>query len=166
MKGEKGFRFRGKLFLLLVVAAYMVFFMVNAAEAYQALLRGGLLLVRLIPVFTTVIFMIALVNYFLRPAQIVRWLGRESGRKGWLLSLLAGVVSHGPVYAWYPMIENLRRHGGRDGLLVVFFYSRCIKVPLLPLMVDYFGMTFTAVLTFYTLVGSLAQGWLMDRLES
>ncbi|MFP7754767.1 permease [Thermodesulfobacteriota bacterium B35] len=157
--------FRGRLFLLLVVLAYGVLFRHYASAALLALRRGGLLLFRLLPVFAAVILLIALVNWLLRPQQIVRWLGRESGVRGWLLALLAGVISHGPMYAWYPMISDLRERGGRDGLVVVFLFARCIKVPLLPLMVDSFGLRFTLVLGLYILAGSLVQGWLMERLQ-
>jgi hypothetical protein len=47
----------------------------------------------------------------------------------------------------YPLLEDLRGHGMRDGLIVVFFASRTIKIPLLPIMIDYFGWVFTLVLT-------------------
>ncbi|HEB50044.1 MAG TPA: permease [Desulfobulbus sp.] len=168
MKTEKGRQssvFRGRLFLLLVVLAYLVLAWYNAPAAFHALRRGGLLLLRLLPVFAVVIGLIATVNYFLRPALIVRWLGRESGLRGWLLALLAGVISHGPMYAWYPMVRDLRSHGGRDGLVVVFLFARCIKVPLLPIMVDSFGLRFTLVLSGYILAGALVQGWLMERIQ-
>ncbi len=162
---EQPFAFRGRPFLLLVVLAYVVLAWHDAPVALVALRRGGLLLLRLLPVFAVVICLIAVVNYFLRPARIVRWLGRESGLRGWLLALLAGVISHGPMYAWYPMVQDLRRHGGRDGLVVVFLFARCIKVPLLPVMVDTLGLRFTLVLSLYILAGSLLQGWLMERLQ-
>jgi hypothetical protein len=53
----------------------------------------------------------------------------------------------------------------RDGLIVVFFFSRAIKIPLLPMMIDYFGWAFTLVLSFYILVGALIQGWMLELLE-
>jgi uncharacterized membrane protein YraQ (UPF0718 family) len=84
---------------------------------------------------------------------------------GWFWALAAGIISHGPMYAWYPMLEDLRGHGMRDGLIVVFFASRTIKIPLLPMMVDYFGWPFTLVLSCYILVGSLLQGWLLEFFE-
>jgi len=33
------------------------------------------------------------------------------------------------------------------------------------LMVDYFGLTFTIVLTFYIVIASLIQGWLIEVFE-
>ena len=93
------------------------------------------------------------------------YLGRESGVKGWLWVLIAGVISHGPMYIWYPLLEDLRSQGMKDAFIVVFFASRTIKIPLLPLMIDYFGLTFTLVLSFYLLVGALIQGLIMEILQ-
>jgi len=76
------------------------------------------------------------------------------------------VISHGPMYAWYPLLEDLRRHGMRDGLIVVFFASRTIKIPLLPVMIDYFGWTFTLVISLYILISALVQGLFLEMLEN
>lgn len=159
MKEQKQpFTLRGKYFFLAVVCIYLIMFVWDFSSARVALYNGLHSLVKIVPIFVVVIVCTAAINAALRPRQIVKHLGRESGYKGWCLALLAGVISHGPMYAWYPMIEELRRHGMRDRLIVTFFYSRAIKLPLLPLMVDYFGLLFTCILSFYILIGALLQG--------
>ncbi len=154
--------FRGKYLLLTVGLCYAILLFVNQATALSALLKSSQVLLKILPIIAVVILFTALLNYFLQPKQVARHLGHESGARAWLWSLLAGLISHGPMYAWYPMLEDLRRHGMRDGLIVVFFYSRAIKIPLLPMMVDYFGWGFTLVLSFYILTGALIQGWLLE----
>ena len=161
-KQDKAVNFRGKYLLLTVCLVYAVLLFVNNEAALAALQKSALVLLKILPIIAVVIVFTALINYFLQPRQIARHLGRESGFRAWLWALGAGVISHGPMYAWYPMLEDLRRHGMRDGLIVVFFYSRAIKIPLLPMMVDYFGWGFTLVLSFYILTGALIQGWLLE----
>ena len=163
--GRKKFRFRGLRFLPAVILLYVVLFAVGSPTALSALQRSGLVLLKILPVIAAVICFTAVINYFLKPGQIARHLGRESGPLGWLWALAAGIISHGPMYAWYPMLEDLRGHGMRDGLIVVFFASRTIKIPLLPMMIDYFGWPFTLVLSLYILTGSLLQGWLLEFFE-
>lgn len=159
MKKEKQrFSFRGKYFLLAVVCIYGILLVWDFSSAQVALNNGMQALFKIVPILIVVIVSTAALNALLRPRQIVKHLGKESGYKGWCLALLAGVISHGPMYAWYPMIEELRHHGMRDRLIVTFFYSRAIKLPLLPLMVDYFGLLFTCILSFYILIGALLQG--------
>ena len=154
--------FRGKYFFLAVTFCYGVLFFVNNETALSALIKSSVVLLKILPIIAVVILFTALLNYYLQPRQVARHLGRESGARAWLWALAAGVISHGPMYAWYPLLEDLRSHGMRDGLIVVFFYSRAIKIPLLPMMIDYFGWSFTLVLSFYILAGALIQGWLLE----
>jgi hypothetical protein len=62
------------------------------------------------------------------------------------------------------MLSEIRKQGARDGLIMAFFYTRSIKVPWLPLMVSYFGLLFTVLLTFYVIVGAWLQGYIVNRL--
>lgn len=166
MKGkEKQFAFRGSYFLFLVLAAYLGLYIFNSKTALLALEKSASVLIKVLPVFAVVMIFTALLNYALQPKTIVKHLGEESGAKGWLVALLAGVISHGPMYVWYPMIDDLRNHGLRDGLITVFFYARAIKLPLLPLMIDYFGLAFTLILSLYILIGALLQGWILELLK-
>ena len=159
---EKPFVFRGKIFFVLVLIGYGVLAFYNNGSALTALQKSGMVLLKIIPILAVVILMTATINYFLQPKQIVKHLGKESGAKGWLAMLVAGVISHGPMYAWYPLVDDLRRHGMRDGLIVVFFYARAIKIPLLPMMIDYFGLPFTLILSCYILLGAIIQGLIME----
>ncbi len=161
-KQDKPFAFRGLYLLLFVVVAYGILFWVNSDAAQLAMQKSSRILLKILPIITFVIFCTTLLNFFLQPKKITRHLGKDSGIKGWLWALAGGVISHGPMYAWYPLIEDLRHHGMRDGLIVVFFASRTIKIPLLPIMIDYFGLTFTLVLSFYVLIGALLQGLLLE----
>jgi len=104
------------------------------------------------------------VQFFHHPGVLAKHLGHKSGMRGWFIALTAGILSHGPMYAWYSMIEDLRRHGMRDGLIAAFFYARAIKLPLLPLMVAYFGLDFTVILSCLTILAAWGQGVAIDRL--
>ncbi len=159
---KKPFSFRGQYLLLAVALCYAVLFFVNSQYALLALQKSGRVLFKILPIFIFVILFTSLLNYFLQAKKITRHLGKDSGIKGWLWALTAGIISHGPMYAWYPLIEDLRSHGMKDNLIVVFFASRTIKIPLLPMTVDYFGLTFTIILSFYILLGAIIQGVLLE----
>ncbi|HID70519.1 MAG TPA: permease [Desulfobacterales bacterium] len=165
-KQEKPLTFRGKYLLLTVLLFYGLLFLLDRQSALLALQKSGAVLIKIIPIFIVVILFTSILNYFIKPKQIARHLGHESGIKGWLWALAAGVISHGPMYAWYSLIEDLRGHGMKDEFIVVFFASRAIKIPLLPFMIDYFGLTFTVVLSFYMLLGALIQGMCMQIIQS
>ncbi|WP_456393553.1 permease [Nitratifractor sp.] len=157
-------RWRGRKFLTIVILLYFVLFLADPQAVEAALLKTAKALAQIAPILLIVVFFTALLNRHLRPQALAKHLGHESGLRGWLIALSAGILSHGPMYAWYPMIEDLKKHGLRDGLVVTFFYARSIKIPLLPLMVAYFGLGFTVLLGLYTVVASLLQGLILDRL--
>ena len=164
-KQDQPFSFRGKYLLLAVMIFYGILFFFDTQTAQLALQKTITTLIKILPILIVVILFTALLNYFFKPRQIVTHLGRDSGIKGWLWALMAGILSHGPMYVWYSLLEDLRTHGMRDGLIVVFFASRAIKIPLLPMMIDYFGWAFTLILSFYILIGALIQGWILEILE-
>jgi uncharacterized membrane protein YraQ (UPF0718 family) len=163
---DTAFRLRGKNFFWIIFGLYGLLFCINSNSAFMALQKSGTILTKILPILGMVILFTALLNYFLKPKQIAAHLGHESGGKGWLWALTAGVISHGPMYVWYPLLEDLREHGMKDELVVVFFASRAIKIPLLPMMIDYFGVAFTIILTCYMLIGALLQGGCLQFLEN
>ena len=56
----------------------------------------------------------------------------------------------------------MREKGMKTGLAAAFLYNRAVKVPLLPLMVFYFGVAFTVVLTVYMIIFSVVVGYLTE----
>jgi uncharacterized membrane protein YraQ (UPF0718 family) len=159
---KKEFRFMGLRLLGFVVLLYLGLWLAGSTGVVPALRRAGHILATLAPILAVVVLLSAGINYWLNPKALAKHLGEESGLRGWLIALGAGILSHGPMYAWYPLIEDLRRHGVRDGLVAAFFYARAIKLPLLPMMVAYFGLDFTVVLTLLTLAAAWLQGLGMD----
>ena len=162
---DKPFVFRGKYLLVIVLIIYGLFFVGNNQAAQLALQKSGNIFMKILPILLVVILLTSLFNFLLPPQQVAKYLGRDSGGKGWFWVLIAGVISHGPMYIWYPLLEDLRSQGMKDAFIVVFFASRTIKIPLLPMMIDYFGLTFTLILSFYLLVGAVIQGLILEILQ-
>ncbi|MBU1669191.1 permease [bacterium] len=162
---KKGLEFKGLKFLYIVIIAYIVLFFIEQKNALLSLQKALDIFYQLLPIFLFIILIMTLINYFLRPKQIIKHFGKESGAKGVIYALLAGIISHGPMYAWYGMIQELREQGAKDSLLITFFYARAIKIPMLPFMLGIFGLAFTLILSFYILLFAVIQGVVMDWLE-
>lgn len=154
----------GLYFLAIMVIAYIILFVLNSPKVGQALKISAKLIVQIIPVLIFVVVIIALLDYFLKPQKIKKVLGKESGMKGWIIAITFGIISHGSVYAWYPLLKELKTHGMRDGLIAAFIYNRAIKIPFIPLMIYYFGLKFFIVITMYMIVTSVIEGWLIEKI--
>ncbi len=156
-------QFKGLMFLYVIIFLYIIILLVDNTQAILALSEAAKILYKLIPIFIFIILVTALVNYFLKPKLIVKHLGEDSGVKGILYAIIAGIVSHGPMYAWYGMISELREHGLKDELLIIFFYSRAIKIPMLPFMIGIFGISFTIIISIYIVIFAIIQGKIVNK---
>jgi len=147
-----------------VFAIYGILFAIKPDKASMALRSSGSIFLNLIvPLCFVLILMLAL-NLFLKPAHIARFLGRGAGIKGIILSTTAGIVSMGPIYAWYPMLRELREKGAGSSMIAIFLGNRAVKPFLLPIMISYFGLTYVLILTVFTILGSLAVGYSVGAL--
>jgi uncharacterized membrane protein YraQ (UPF0718 family) len=162
---ESSRKYYGIYFLACVLFLYLLVFLFEPANAHRAIKVSGDLLVHIVPVLVVILFFMAAVNYFANPKAVSKYVGKGSGIKGWLLAISTGILSHGPVYVWYPMLKDLRDQGMRKSLIAVFLYNRAIKIPLLPLMVYYFGVTFVVVLLLYMILASVIEGAIFEVIE-
>ena len=154
----------GNIFLLIVMCLYALAFMVNAELALNALAFSTNLFHQLLPVLLLVFVLIFVSNLLVKPDWIRANMGRDSGLRGWSLAIVGGILSVGPIYAWYALLRDLRTKGMRTALIAVFLYNRGIKLPLLPLMIHYFGLAYTLVLATYMTLFSLLNGILVEKI--
>jgi uncharacterized membrane protein YraQ (UPF0718 family) len=112
-----------------VALLYLFTFIMNDKAGEEALSAAWEIVKMIAPVLLVVFFLMALLNTFIDPKKIAKYLGEESGARGWIIALVGGVLSHGSAYIWYPILSDLRKHGARDGLVIAFFYTRSIKLP-------------------------------------
>jgi len=121
-------------------------------------------LLRIIPILIIVFLMLFASNLFISTRWIAKYLGEDSRFKGWLIAVIGGIISSGPIYMWYPLLSDLKEKGTRNSFLVAFLYNRAVKIPLLPLMIFYFNWPFVLILTFYMIIFSIINGIVVDNI--
>ncbi len=152
------------VFLGSVVFGYLLTFIFDFAKAKKGFLFSLGIFYKLIPVMVLVFILLWLINQFVSPNSVLKHLGEQSGIKGWLFALLGGIISTGPIYMWYPLLKNLKEKGMKNSLIAVFLYNRAVKVPMIPLMVHYFGLKLVVVLTFWMLCASIFVGLIVEKI--
>jgi uncharacterized membrane protein YraQ (UPF0718 family) len=151
---------RQTLFPLAVLGLYLVLWCVAPEKTVMAVQKSmGIFSHILGPLLLVFLFMIGL-NLFLKPANIARFLGKEKILKMEMLAVVAGIISAGPIYAWYPILKDLREKGVKHSLLAVFLVNRAIKPFLLPVMISIFGWLYAVILTMFIIAGSLLVGFI------
>lgn len=143
------------VFLLGVAGVYLILFVTALDPTLDALQMSGRVLVQAaFPILLAFVLMF-LLNRFVTPAHVARHLGNGTGVKGVLMSALAGVISMGPVFAWYPFLKTLKEKGTSDFHLANFLAHRAVKPVLLPLMITYFGWRFSLMFAALSILGAL-----------
>jgi uncharacterized membrane protein YraQ (UPF0718 family) len=157
--GNKPIFNRMFLFPIAVLVVYAILFLVSPDKAGQAIKSSGnVFLGMLIPLGLVFVIML-LINLFLKPAAVAKFLGKGSGIKGVVLSVVAGIISTGPIYAWYPLLKDLREKGAGESSIAIFLYNRAVKPFLLPVMIGYFGWIYVVILTIIVVVASVIVGF-------
>ena len=145
-------------FFALVLLIYGGLYIVSPRKTAEALKNCGHFASQIaIPLGLVFVFML-FINLFLSPSQIMNFLGRKAGFKGLFLSAIAGIISVGPIFAWYPLLKNLRDKGASSTILATFLCNRSVKPFLLPIMVSFFGWKYVLILTFFSVLGAMTVG--------
>ena len=152
-------------FLSAVFLTYIVLIILKTEVAFKALETSKNIFLKILPALGIIFAVMILVNYFLDKKTIKKYLGVSSGPKRWLIAIVSGVISTGPIYAWYPLLNDLRKKGLDYGFIATFLYNRAVKIPLLPLLIYYFSPLFTGVLLGVMIVVSVLQGLFFVQLE-
>jgi uncharacterized membrane protein YraQ (UPF0718 family) len=149
------------VFSLSVLGLYLALWHVAPEKTIVALRSSaGILSHVLLPLGMVFLIMIGL-NVFLKPPDLAKLLGKGTAISRNLFSAAAGILSAGPIYAWYPILKDLREKGAEHSLVAVFLVNRAVKPFLLPLMISLFGWTYVLALTFLKIAGSLFVGFVV-----
>ena len=152
------------IFLIIVAGMYLIAAIIDFDLAKNALAEFVFLFKKIIPILILVFALMFFSNLFLDAKKIRKLAGESAGVKGWFVAVVAGILSSGPIYMWYPLLADLKEKGMKDGFIAAFLYNRAVKIPMLPMMIYYFGWPFTVILTGYMILFSIINGVLVEKL--
>ncbi len=153
------------LFLLMVVFLYAVVGFFDIVLVKEALGKTLEIFLKILPILVLVFGLIYLINRYFDTKKVQKHLGEESGLRGWIYAVVAGVVLAGPPYILYPIFGKLQDKGMKNSLIAVILYNRNVKLQFLPALIYYFGLPFSIILSFYMIVFSLFNGILVGILS-
>jgi uncharacterized membrane protein YraQ (UPF0718 family) len=159
---KKPFFNRMFLFPIVILIIYAILFFISPDKSGQAIRSSGNVFLGMLVPLVLVFVIMLLINLFLKPAAVAKFLGKGSGIKGIALSAVAGIISTGPIYAWYPLLKDLRDKGAGESSIAIFLYNRAVKPFLLPVMIGYFGWLYVIILTILMVFTSVAVGFFIS----
>ncbi|MDI6873482.1 permease [Candidatus Solincola sp.] len=98
----------------------------------------------LVFILPAVMILMGLFAVWVRQEVVVKYMGRESGLGGLLLSIFLGTLPTGPLYVAFPLAAMLLKKGARVANVMVFLSAwACIKLPLELMELQFLGWKFT-----------------------
>jgi uncharacterized membrane protein YraQ (UPF0718 family) len=156
---------KGKwIFLISVIILLFFVFVIDSTKIEPILKMFKRLILQILPVLLLVYFIMLLTNYFVDNKKLKKYMGEDAGFKGWVISIVSGIISVGPVYMWYPLMKDLQTKGVKNKYLVIFLYNRGIKLQWLPMLILYFGLKYSLTLLFIMALISIPQGIITEKL--
>jgi uncharacterized membrane protein YraQ (UPF0718 family) len=105
---------------------------------------------------------IGLFQVWVKPATIVRLLGKGSGLKGFILVCTFPILMGGSLFTVFPLLKTLKDKGARTGAIASFITAWGGKAPLLPLETKFLGWPFALVRLGFIIIFAFIMGILMD----
>jgi len=151
------------IFLMMMIGAY-IYLYINQHNSFSLSFQFFTNIIsELVPILFFVLILMTLSNYLITEDLVKKHL-KESGIKRWFYMIIGGILCSGPSYMWYILLANLRKKGLSSGLITCFLYNRSIKIPLFPMMIIYFGIKYTIVLSLVIILASVVQGLIFEKI--
>lgn len=118
----------------------------------------------ILKILPPVLVLMALMDMWISRDMIESHLGKNSGIKGIVLSILLGTTAAGPLFAAFPIAVSMRKKGARISNLVIFLGAwSTIKVPMLVLESNFLGLQFAFWRFVVTVPLIVLIGYLMEK---
>lgn len=157
-------KLKGNLFIIVVVLAYIVMFIVRPEMGVASVKNSAYYIKEMLMIMPVIFILTALLDLWLPKDKVIRYLGKEAGIKGVVLSFVLGSVSAGPVYAAFPMCVMLHKKGASIRNIVIILSSwAVIKIPMLLNEAKFLGLKFMAIRWVLTVIAIILFSWITAK---
>ena len=147
--------------LMGILGLYVLLYLMKPDPIKEAFLYTMNLIISILPVLLLVLIFMFLFN-LVNEDKLKALIMKSPNFLKYMVMAVLGTFSHGPIYAWYPLMKTLHDKGISYGNIASFLYARSIKLNFIPLAAVYFGLEYIIVLSIMIFIFSYFQGILID----
>ena len=119
--------------------------------------------IEMVAIFPAVIVLMGLADVWIPKSLINKYLGKESGFKGIILSIIMGTLPTGPVYIAFPIAAELLRKKARISNVMIFLgVWASSKIPQVGVEIKFLGFKFAMLRLILTLISLIIIGYLIE----
>ena len=149
-------------FLFLSVVIILFIYALNVSKGMIIAKTVYLTFFEVLDIIIAVSIFIGLFQVWVKPATIVKLLGKGSGLKGFILVCTFPILMGGSLFTVFPLLKTLKDKGARTGAIASFITAWGGKAPLLPLETKFLGWPFALVRLGFVVIFAFIMGLLMD----
>jgi len=129
-----------------IVIVFVVFYFIFPDKGEISLRSAWQFFLELMLILPAVMIMIGILSVWTTQEMVTKYLGKESGFKGFLIGVLMGTLPAGPLYVAFPVAKALRMKGASVGNMVTYLsVYAAIKLPQILMELRFLGWKFTAL---------------------
>ena len=143
-KDKKKKIIRDYLIMSAIIVVFVVLYFVFPAKGEVSLKNSWQFFIEMMEILPAVTILIGILSVWATQEMVTKYLGKESGFKGFLVALLMGTLPAGPLYVAFPIAKALRMKGASVGNMVTYLsVFAAIKLPQLLMEWRFLGWKFT-----------------------
>jgi len=119
----------------------------------------------MLTILPAVMVIVGLVGVFVSKDVVVKYMGKASGPRGILLSVVAGALPTGPLYVAFPLAAALLKKGARvSNVMIMLSAWACIKLPQELMELQFRGWRFLLLRLSLTILFVVAMSLAIERI--
>jgi uncharacterized membrane protein YraQ (UPF0718 family) len=143
-KDKKKKIIRDYLIMSAIIVVFVMLYFVFPAKGEVSLKNSWQFFIEMMEILPAVTILIGILSVWATQEMVTKYLGKESGFKGFLVALLMGTLPAGPLYVAFPIAKALRMKGASVGNMVTYLsVFAAIKLPQLLMEWRFLGWKFT-----------------------
>ncbi len=148
-----------------VAVIYLVLAIVQTDKAATAFSNSLYYFVEMLEILPVIFLLTVSIEVLVPKEWIMKNFGENSGAIGYILSLVLGSISAGPIYAAFPICKTLLKKGASIGNVVIILSAwAVVKVPMLANEAKFLGSKFMGVRWILTVIMIFIMGFIMNKL--
>jgi len=150
------------IFLGLVISMYFILLITNINKFILSISESWKLFISLVWIFIMIFTLMIIIDLFINKKTTNKFFNKKNSLFSWFFIIIAGIISTGPIYMWYPIIGDIKEKGMPIKYQAAFLYNRSIKIPLIVPMIGIFGKNIVITLLITMIVFSIINGYLVE----
>ena len=156
---------RGWIYLGITIIIVVVLLSVFPEKTEPVTSTAQEYFIEMMVILPAIMVIMGIFSVYISDETVVKHLGKTSGIKGILLSILIGTLPTGPLYIAFPMASTLLKKGAGVSNIIVFLSAwACIKIPQEMVEFQFLGGEFMLLRLILTVIFVIIMGISIEKI--